>query len=145
MEVFTIGFTQTRAAEFFGKLAGAGIRRLIDVRLNNTSQLAAYTKREDLIFFLQALGKMEYVHEPLLAPNREILNAYKKDKGSWQDYEEQFLQLMADRRVEEAIDRQLFSVPSVLLCSEKTADHCHRRLVCEYLNRKWKDLEAIHL
>jgi uncharacterized protein (DUF488 family) len=146
MEIFTIGFGQTPAAEFFGKLKQAGVRRLLDVRLNNTSQLAAYAKRDDLKFFLRAICDADYEHEPLLAPTQEMLDAYKKHKGSWQDYERQFLSLVAERRIEENLDRGRFAIePTVLLCSEHTAEHCHRRLVLDYLGSKWSDIVAVHL
>jgi uncharacterized protein (DUF488 family) len=146
MEIFTIGFAQTPAAEFFGKLKRAGIRRLLDVRLNNTSQLAAYAKRDDLAYFLRAICDAGYEHEPLLAPTQEMLDAYKKYKGSWQAYEVQFLDLMRERRIEQQMDQERFAtLPTVLLCSEHTAEHCHRRLVLEYLQEKWPDLEAVHL
>jgi uncharacterized protein (DUF488 family) len=145
MEVYTIGFTQTTAAGFFGKLKQAGIRRVVDVRLNNVSQLAGFAKRDDLRFFLAEICGAEYVHEPRLAPTQEILDAYKKDKGDWADYERRFLQLLAERRIETELDRRLFDVPTALLCSEPTAEHCHRRLVLEYLNSTWGDVRAIHL
>jgi uncharacterized protein (DUF488 family) len=145
MEIYTIGFTQRTAAEFFGALKRAGIKCLIDVRLNNSSQLAGFTKKEDLPFFLKEICDAKYIHQPLLAPTQDILDAYKKKKGSWQDYEHRFLQLMTDRKVEEKISRSLFSSPTALLCSENTADHCHRRLVIEYLHSKWGDVKAVHL
>jgi uncharacterized protein (DUF488 family) len=145
MEVYSIGFTQKTAEQFFRLLKGAGIRRLLDVRLNNVSQLAGFAKRQDLPFFLKEICRAEYVHEPLLAPTQEMLDAYKKEKGSWPEYESKFLALLAERRIEEAIDRSLFSVPTVLLCSEPTPEQCHRRLVLEYLSEKWQDLRAIHL
>lgn len=145
MEIYTIGFTQTTAAEFFGKLKQAGIRRLVDVRLNNVSQLAGFAKRDDLKFFLGEICGIEYVHEPRLAPTQEILDAYKKEKGAWEEYERQFLQLLADRQIETAVSPSLFDLPTVLLCSEPTAEHCHRRLVLEYLNSKWGDVRAVHL
>jgi uncharacterized protein (DUF488 family) len=146
MEIFTIGFAQTPAAEFFGKLKRAGVRRLVDVRLNNTSQLAAYAKRDDLAFFLRAICDADYEHEPLLAPTQEMLDAYKKHKGSWQAYEERFLRLMADRHIEQHLDRGRFeSLPTALLCSEHSAEHCHRRLVLEYLGSKWPTIVPVHL
>jgi uncharacterized protein (DUF488 family) len=145
MEVYTIGFTQTRAAEFFGKLKQAGIRRLVDVRLNNVSQLAGFAKRDDLRYFLSEICEAEYVHEPQLAPSQEILDAYKKQKGSWEDFERRFLELMADRQIETVIAPSLFDVPTVLLCSEHTADRCHRRLILEYLGSQWGNVRAIHL
>ena|SRR5215469_16236189 len=145
MEIYTIGFTKKTAAEFFGTIRQAGIKRLIDVRLNNSSQLAGFTKREDLPFFLLEICQAQYLHEPLLAPTQEMLEAYKKRKGSWSNYEERFLALMKEREIEEKIDRKLFEIPTVLLCSEATAEHCHRRLVSEYLQEKWGDLTIEHL
>jgi len=126
-------------------LREAGIRRLIDVRLNNTSQLAAFTKRDDLAFFLNELCDAQYVHEPQLSPTKEILDDYKKHKGSWEDYETRFRQLMAERQFEEIADRGWFDVPCVLLCSEPTPEHCHRRLVAEYLQDRWEDVTIVHL
>lgn len=146
MEIFTIGFTQTPAHEFFGKLKDAGVRRLVDVRLNNTSQLAAYAKRDDLKYFLRAICDADYEHDPLLAPTQEMLDAYKKHKGNWQEYEERFLALMTERRIEQELHRESFAgSPTALLCSERTAEHCHRRLVLEYLQEKWSDVVAVHL
>ncbi len=145
MEVYTIGFTKRTAAGFFGAIRHAGIKRLIDVRLNNVSQLAGFTKKDDLAFFLGELCGAEYRHEPLLAPTQEILDAYKKSKGSWSDYERSFNQLMGQRQIELAIARDIFSVPTVLLCSEPAADRCHRRLAAEYLQSKWEDLAISHL
>lgn len=145
MEVYTIGFTKRKADEFFGALKQAGIKRLLDVRLNNSSQLAGFTKSENLPFFLREICAAEYVHEPLLAPTKDILDAYKKRKGRWEDYEKSFMKLMAERKIEDKIDRRLFAAPVVLLCSEAKAGHCHRRLVLEYLQTKWNDLQIIHL
>jgi uncharacterized protein (DUF488 family) len=127
-------------------LTRAGVRRLLDVRLNNTSQLAAYAKRDDLQYFLRAIADADYEHEPLLAPTQEMLDAYKKQKGSWETYEEQFIDLMRQRQIERELDQERFkNTPTALLCSERTAEHCHRRLVLEYLNDKWGDVAAMHL
>ena len=145
MEVFTIGFTQTTAADFFGRLRRYGIRRLVDVRLNNVSQLAAFAKRDDLSFFLKELCGAEYLHEIRLAPTQEMLDAYKKQKGSWDVYASVFLDLMQQRRIERELNPDLFDVPTALLCSEPTADYCHRRLVVEYLQEKWSDVRSVHL
>ena len=145
MEIFTIGFTQKRARQFFGILRESGIRRLIDVRLNNTSQLAAFAKRDDLVFFLEELCGADYLHEPRLSPTKEILDAYKKRAITWEQYEESFTELLAQRDIAQQIDRRLFAVPSVLLCSEPTAEHCHRRLVAEYLQSHWGDVQPVHL
>ena len=145
MEIYTIGFAKKTAAEFFGALKQAGIKRLLDVRLHNTSQLAGFAKRDDLPFFLEALCGAEYVHEPLLAPSDELFAAYKKAKGSWDDYARGFLELLAAREIEAKLDRKLFGRPTVLLCSEPSAEQCHRRLIVEYLQAKWGDVRAVHL
>ncbi len=142
--VFTIGFTKKTAAEFFEKLHAAGIKRIIDVRLNKASQLAGFSKRGDLQYFLKQILNVDYLEAPLLAPTQELLDAYKKKKGYWEDYEREFLQLMRDRRVEEKIDRSMLA-GGCLLCSEDTAEHCHRRLVLEYLQRCWGNLSVTHI
>src|SRR5579863_7958894 len=123
MEVYSTGFTQKTAEQFFESLRRVGIRRLLDVRLNNSSQLAAFSKRDDLAYFLREICHAEYRHEPLLAPTQAMLDAYKKRKGSWEDYERAFLALMRERRVEEVLSPALFETPTVLLCSEHTAEH----------------------
>lgn len=145
MEIYTIGFTQTTAEHFFGRLADAGVRRLLDVRLNNTSQLAGFAKAADLPYFLRELAGAAYEHQPLLAPTREMLDAYKKHKGDWGDYERDFMALMERRHIDEILDPGDFSQPTALLCSEATAEHCHRRLVIEYLASRWKGVRAVHL
>jgi len=145
MEIYSIGFTQKSAAQFFGALKSAGIRRLLDVRLNNTSQLAAFAKRDDLAYFLETICGAAYEHEPLLAPTQEMLDAYKKHKGGWADYERQFLALMQARNIETTLSRDRFAQPTVLLCSELTPEHCHRRLVLEYLASHWPNLTIHHL
>ncbi len=145
MEVFTIGFTQSTASHFFGRLRLAGIRRLLDVRLNNVSQLAGFAKRDDLAFFLRELCGAEYSHEALLAPSQEMLDGYKKQKGAWAAYERQFLALLSERKVEKRISQEIFAVPTALLCSEATAEQCHRRLVMEYLQEHWGNLTITHL
>ena len=122
----------------------AGVKRLLDVRLNNASRLAGFARRADLPFFLERLCGAEYLHEPSLTPTREILDAYRKG-GGWPDYERAFLDLLRERRVEETLDRSLFEVPTVLLCSEATPEHCHRRLVLGYLDREWEGIRAVHL
>jgi uncharacterized protein (DUF488 family) len=125
-------------------LKDAGIARLLDVRLNNASRLAGFARRADLPYFLEGLCGAEYIHEQKLAPTREILGAYRNG-GGWPDYEHAFLDLLRERRVEETLDRKLFDVPTVLLCSEAKPEHCHRRLVLEYLNGEWGGIKAIHL
>lgn len=145
MEIYTIGFTKKSAAQFFGALTSAGIEQLLDVRLNNVSQLAGFTKRGDLEFFLRELGHIDYHHELLLAPTQPLLDDYKKRHQPWADYEERFLRLMAERQIEDQLNRSQFERRTVLLCSEPTAERCHRRLVAEYLEKIWGDVRAVHL
>ncbi|AGY60354.1 DUF488 family protein [Gloeobacter kilaueensis] len=143
--VYTIGFTKRSAASFFNTLRSIGIKRLLDVRLSNTSQLAAFAKKDDLAFFLEAICKAEYRHEPLLAPTAQMLTAYRSGKCNWEDYQRRFLALMHQRQVEKRIDPTVFDLPTVLLCSEFTAEHCHRRLALEYLQQCWESLLIKHL
>jgi uncharacterized protein (DUF488 family) len=145
MEVFTIGFTQRDAGDFFETLKRARIRKLLDVRLNNTSQLAAFAKRDDLRYFLAEICGAEYLHEPLLAPTQEILDEVKKRKGSWDVYERQFLDLMREREIEKRLSPALLDGRTALLCSEFTAERCHRRLVLEYLQEHWDGIDIVHL
>jgi uncharacterized protein (DUF488 family) len=145
MEIYSIGFTQKTAECFFTSIKDAGIGLLLDVRLNNVSQLAGFAKRPDLAFFLKHICGVDYLHEPLLAPTQEMLEAYRHKSISWDEYEMQFLALIAERQVERHLDRALFHRPTVLLCSESTAERCHRRLVIEYLREKWGDVTISHL
>jgi uncharacterized protein (DUF488 family) len=145
MEIYTIGFTKKTAAQFFELLKRVSIEQLLDVRLNNVSQLAGFSKRDDLAYFLKAICNADYKHEPLLAPTQAMLDDYKKSKGSWDNYERQFLDLMASRNIEKKVPQHFFDRRTVLLCSEETAKNCHRRLVLEYLNSKWRNVETIHL
>jgi len=144
MKVFTIGFTKKSAETFFARLKEAGVKRLIDVRLNNVSQLAGFTKKGDLRYFTKAICNIDYVHLPQLAPTADILDSYKKAKGGdWQLYERQFLDLMRSRKIENT-PRDILE-GGCLLCSEEKPHHCHRRLVAEYLKSHWGDIEIAHL
>lgn len=144
VQLFTIGFAETTAEHFFKLLRGAGVKRIVDVRLNNTSQLAGFSKKDDLRFFLREMGGIEYIHVPELAPTQNILDAFKKHKGSWSVYEQEFNALMAKRGIENIISRDTASL-GCLLCSEKKPHHCHRRLVAEYLQKHWGEVATKHL
>jgi uncharacterized protein (DUF488 family) len=145
MEIYSIGFTQKTAEQFFTRIKSASIRLLLDVRLNNVSQLAGFAKRGDLAYFLREICGADYLHEPMLAPTQEMLDDYRGKAASWEEYERRFLALMAERQIERNLDRAIFERPAVLLCSEATADRCHRRLVLEYLREKWGDVAITHL
>ncbi len=143
MQIFTIGFTKTTAENFFQRLQNANTHKIIDVRLNNVSQLAGFAKSKDLQYFSKTICNMDYEHLPVLAPTKDILDTYKKHKGSWQDYENAFFDLMKKRKIEKLNPHTLDG--ACLLCSEDTPHHCHRRLVVEYLQHKWGNLDIIHL
>lgn len=142
--VFTIGFTKKNARTFFELLQRAGVRRLIDIRLNNESQLAGFTKKDDLEYFLKTIANIEYSHRPELAPSKEILDGYKKKKLTWADYEQRFQALLKERQVENLITVAELD-NACLLCSEPKPGECHRRLVAEYLRSKLGDIEIRHL
>jgi uncharacterized protein (DUF488 family) len=144
MKLFTIGFTKKSARRFFELLRSSGARRVVDVRLNNVSQLAGFAKKDDLAYFAREICGMDYLHLPALAPTQEMLDRYKKEGGGWQDYERQFLDLMRERRIEETISKEAVA-DGCLLCSEDKPHHCHRRLVAEYLKEHWGDVEIVHL
>lgn len=144
INLLTIGFTQKPAEAFFGRLQRAGVKRVIDIRLNNVSQLAGFAKRDDLRYFLKAICGIDYIHLPELAPTQEIMDNFKKKKRDWSAYEKEFRSLLSQRKPEETLSRDLFD-NACLLCSEDKPDHCHRRLVAEHLARKWGEVKIIHL
>jgi uncharacterized protein (DUF488 family) len=144
MKLFTIGFTKKSAEQFFRILKKEGLTRVVDTRLNNVSQLAGFTKKDDLKFFLKEVLGIDYVHMPILAPTKDILDAYKKNGGDWPAYERKFVDLIRNRKIESNISSETLS-GACLLCSEPTPHHCHRRLVAEYLNDKWGDINIHHL
>jgi uncharacterized protein (DUF488 family) len=144
VKLFTIGFTKKPASKFFGLLRDSGAKRVVDVRLQNTSHLAGFAKQDDLAYFLREVCDMDYVHVPELAPTKELLDAYKKSKGSWEAYEQQFVNLMKQRRIEETVPREVLE-SGCLLCSEDQPHHCHRRLIAEYLSEHWSGVEVAHL
>ncbi len=144
IHLFTIGFTKKTAEIFFTKLNHAGVKRVVDVRLNNTSQLAGFAKKDDLTYFLKAICGIDYIHIPELTPTSDILDAYKKHKGNWNVYEIKFLELMSERKIEDKVPRDILD-GGCLLCSEDKPHFCHRRLVAEYLKSKWGNIEITHI
>jgi uncharacterized protein (DUF488 family) len=145
MDIYTIGFTKKSAETFFKFIKYSDIKTLIDVRLNNVSQLAGFAKKDDLKYFLRELCSVEYIHTPDLAPTKEILDPYQDKKIKWDAYEDLFMNLMAKRNIEKSITKELLD-GGCLLCSEHEPHHCHRRLVVEYLNKHSDlDLKVKHL
>ncbi len=144
MRIFTIGFTKTSAESFFERLRRAEVSRVVDVRLNNVSQLAAFAKKDDLRYFLKSIGGIDYMHRLELAPTQEILDASRKRGADWATYERSFIALMRSRQVEQTV-LPVELQDACLLCSEDRPHHCHRRLVAEYLREKWPNVEIVHL
>jgi uncharacterized protein (DUF488 family) len=144
VKIYTIGFTKKSAEKFFGLVRTAEVATLVDVRLNNISQLAGFAKRDDLKYFLGEICGVAYEHRPELAPTQSMLDDFKKHGASWATYEDRFLALMKHRRIEDAVPRELLD-NAVLLCSEDKAHHCHRRLVAEYLAQHWDNVIIEHL
>ena len=144
INLFTIGFTQKNAEAFFTALKKAGIKKVIDIRLSNVSQLAGFAKRDDLAFFLRELCGCEYRHEPLLAPTKEIMDGYKKKQIEWAEYEKRFTKLLKDRDAHTLVDPKELD-RACLLCSEAKPDRCHRSLVAAYLTKNFKGIEINHL
>lgn len=142
--LFTIGFTKKNARTFFEMLKQFGIKRIIDIRLNNESQLAGFTKKDDLEYFLKTIVDIEYSHRSEFAPTKDILDSYKKKKITWSEYEQRFLSLLKQRNVENFIIHAELD-KACLLCSEPKSDMCHRRLVAEYLKDKFGNIEIRHL
>lgn len=147
MKIFTIGYTQKSAEEFFDLLMTNKVECLIDVRLNNSSQLAAFTKHRDLEYFLKVIANINYIHNVKYAPTKDILDDYKKGKISWQTYEVQYKKLISERKVENLFKNDIKDKYSNIcfLCSEFDPKHCHRRILAKYLKNILKEIEVIHL
>ena len=147
MTVYTIGFTRKTAQQFFDAIKYRMIQLLVDVRLKNNNQMCGFTKKQDLPFFLEAICHCEYDHKDLYAPSKELLTAWKKKRITWQDYEEQYAALMAERNAVEdfkvSYDGLYESV--CLLCSEPKPEHCHRRLFAEMVKAVLPETEVIHI
>lgn len=146
MNLYTIGFTQKRAREFFGLLRDARIERLVDIRLKPSGQLAGFAKQEDLPYFLRELAdRCQYTHLPLLAPTQEILEAYRQDHD-WQRYVERFERLMDERHIPFSLGKEMFeNERCCLLCSEALPEKCHRRLAAERIAAFWTGFDIVHL
>lgn len=145
IKLYTIGFTQKTAETFFGLLRENNVDVLVDTRLKPDSQLSGFAKSRDLAYFLKNLIQCDYQHMPLMSPTDELLTRYRDDK-MWSNYETAFNQLLEQRNLIGQLDRQWWRDHSMcLLCSEHQPDHCHRRLVAEYIAAHWPEVEINHL
>lgn len=134
----TIGFAGKTAEEFFVLLSQAGVEKLIDIRQNRAGQLSGFAKHPDLAYFLREVAKIDYSHEPLLAPPAELLKEYRRARD-WLAYESAFLVVMKERGVPEKLDLGSWPCKVALLCSEPSPEKCHRRLVADLLVAHWRD------
>ncbi|MDR2194637.1 MAG: DUF488 domain-containing protein [Treponema sp.] len=142
--IFTIGFTGKTAEKFFSLIEENNIKKLIDVRLNNVSQLAAFSKKDDLEFFLKRILSCDYIHRPDLAPTETILKNYKSKIINWDTYTDEYIKLLDSRNIASTM-RSNEIINSVFLCSEHQPKYCHRRLLVEYFQKQWNNLKIIHL
>jgi uncharacterized protein (DUF488 family) len=143
MNIYTIGFTKHTSEEFFEKLKSVGVKRVIDIRLNKTSQLAAFAKGSDLPYLLKSTGGIEYLSHSELAPTKELLKSYRSKEITWEEFEKSYKNQIKDTKAILGLNKSDFE-DACLLCSEETADKCHRRLLAEELFKIW-DLEIVHL
>jgi uncharacterized protein (DUF488 family) len=144
MKIYTLGFTKKSAQEFFDTLRRNNIKQMVDVRLNNISQLAGFTKKNSLQYFLRELCSIDYYHFEFLAPTKEIRDRYAKNKN-WNAYAREYIELLDRRCVLDKLDEAFFDRETCFLCSESSPDHCHRKLLTQYLEEHWGDIEVFHL
>lgn len=143
MNIYTIGFTKHTSEEFFEKLKSAGVKRVIDIRINRTSQLAAFAKGSDLPYLLKAIGGIEYESIIELAPTKELLKSYRSKEITWEEFENKYKKQIEDSNATSKLNKNHFE-DACLLCSEVTAEKCHRRILAEKLNQIW-GVKIIHL
>jgi len=143
LEIYTIGFAKKNLREFIKRIQSAGVKKVLDIRLNNTSQLAGYSKKDDLEYVLE-LVNIQYQHIPALAPAEELMKAFKSKEIGWEQYVQTY-----SRSLEENDPIGLVKVRQgekiCLLCSEDTPKYCHRRLLAEYLGKHIEGLVVQHL
>ena len=144
IRLYTIGFTHKSAQQFFELLKTNEVVKIVDTRINHTSQLSGFAKGSDLAFFAKEVGNMGYVHQIDLAPTKELLEKYRKELISWEEYEVEYLNLLDIRKIAQKIDVETLH-QNCLLCSEHTPEKCHRRLLAEYLQQRFQDIEIHHL
>jgi len=144
IRLHTIGVAGKSAEEFFRILRQNNVSRILDVRLFNRSQLAGFTKQQDLEYFLRTILGAGYRHLPEFAPTKRLLDAYKKGQVPWGVYEREYLELLDQRKPHEHLDPDELD-RACLLCSEPSPDFCHRRLAAEYLKAQWAEVNIIHL
>lgn len=140
MKVFTIGINNKSAEQFFRLLSDNKIIKIIDIRLNNTTQLCGFSKMNDLKFFLKRILNIEYEYISDFAPTKDIMVSYRENKD-WNKFKTDYLKLLENRKVKESYQNYDFR-NTCFLCSEDDADNCHRKILSEFLDNS---AEIIHL
>src|SRR5262245_134278 len=144
IKLYTIGFTGKSAQKFFELLEKNGVKKIVDTRISNNSQLSGFAKGQDLAFFARRLANIDYEHELKFAPTRELLDQYRKKQISWESYTTQYLDLLQQRDLKSWVEIDKLH-ESCLLCSEHSPEKCHRRLLADYLQAINPDIQIIHL
>ncbi len=144
IKIYTIGFTEKSAEKFFDLLKNAEVKKMIDIRLNNSSQLAGFAKGSDLKFFFKEILNVDYEHNLKFAPSKELLTNIRENKINWEEYEKEFLELIAKRNILAKIDFEKLN-GICFLCSEHKPENCHRKLLAEYLQKANSEIEITHL
>lgn len=144
--LYTIGFTKKSAEKFFSLLKKADVKKIVDIRINNASQLAGFAKGSDLQFFVKAILGAEYIHITDLSPTKELLKSYQDKEIDWAGYVRIFSSLLKERHIKDKYKVEDFD-NCCFLCTEDTPEQCHRRLVVEYFrdNNPDKDVRIVHL
>tara|TARA_B100000315_G_C14343732_1_gene480791 strand:- start:113 stop:553 length:441 start_codon:yes stop_codon:yes gene_type:complete len=144
IELYTIGFTKKNAKNFFNLLNINSVETIVDTRINNTSQLSGFAKADDLEFFAESIGGMNYKHIIDFAPTKELLSKYRKKEMTWEEYEVEYLNLLDMRKIKDTVSIDNLN-KSCLLCSEHSPEFCHRRLLAEFFQHINKNVKIIHL
>lgn len=143
--LYTIGFTKKSAEQFFSLLRANNVKQLIDVRINNSSQLSGFAKSKDLEFFAKEICHIPYKHVTDFAPTKELLDKWHKQEVSWEKYEDIYTSLLKKRDILKKYGVKQFN-GACFLCSEETTENCHRRLLAEYMQKhSAEEVKIIHL
>ena len=144
IKLFTIGFTKKSAEQFFELLKENGVKKIVDIRINNSSQLAGFAKGPDLAYFAKSINHISYVYIPDFAPTKELLSDYQNKRIDWVGYQKVYMDLIEERKVSSKYNITDFD-GACFLCSEQSPERCHRRLLVEYFQKKNNNIRIFHL
>ena len=145
MHLYTIGYSEKTAQEFFELLKLNHIDCLVDIRIYPDHEGAMYASKRDLPYLLKELAGCDYTYMGSLAPTPKLLEDVHKDNDH-DKYARGFAKIMAEGKIPHSLDREFFEKQTCcLLCFEATAEFCHRRLVAEQMQKYLEGMEIIHL